>query len=139
MTIFLKNIRIKIILILVILIPLGFYTKVYAGPGSVWAHNSLGGVFYVIFWCLVAALINPQFPAWKNASLITAFTCLLEFAQLIKAGWLEFLRSYFIGRIVLGHSFHWLDFPYYLAGGIIAFFMMIKMIQADHKNTEKKY
>ena len=40
-------------LALVGLVPLGLYTKVYAGPVTAWVNNSLDGVFYVLFWCLL--------------------------------------------------------------------------------------
>ena len=40
-------------LALVGLVPLGLYTKVYAGSAAAWVNNSLGGVFYVLFWCLL--------------------------------------------------------------------------------------
>ena len=36
-------------LVLVGLMPLGLYTKVYAGLAAAWVNNSLGGVFYVLF------------------------------------------------------------------------------------------
>lgn len=136
MTLSRTHVRIKLIVILGILIPLGFYTKIYAGPGSMWVHNSLGGVFYVMFWCFVVALFHPRFPAWRNASLVTGITCLLEFTQLWKAGWLEYLRGYYLGRILLGHSFQWLDFPYYLIGGAAGFLLLKTIMKPVKVRTE---
>jgi hypothetical protein len=48
----------------------------------------------------------------------------LEFIQLWHPTFLEFLRSNFIGRTILGTSFNWSDFPYYLAGCAIGWLLM---------------
>jgi len=76
---------------LCIVVPIGLYTKRYAGPAACWVNDSLGGVFYEM-------------------------TCLLEFLQLWHPPLLECVRSTWIGRTALGTSFTWLDFPYYLVG-----------------------
>lgn len=35
---------------------------------------------------------------------------------------LEWIRSFFIGRLLIGNGFTWTDFPYYIAGSVIDFF-----------------
>jgi Flp pilus assembly protein TadB len=56
----------------------------------------------------------------------------LEFLQLWHPSFLEFLRSNFIGRTILGTSFTWSDFPYYLVGGGIGWLLM-KRLQKHSK------
>ncbi|MGP8243973.1 MAG: hypothetical protein ACLQVN_05585 [Bryobacteraceae bacterium] len=46
-----------VLISLLVLVPVGFYSKFYRGPVREWVNDSLGGTFYVIFWCLVARCI----------------------------------------------------------------------------------
>jgi len=119
-----KKYRLLIFLLLIVIVPVGFYTKFYAGPGHDWVSNSLGGLIYEIFWCLVVALLFPLSKPWKIALWVLIITCLLEFLQLWHHPFLEFIRSNFIGRIVLGNSFNWMDFPYYVAGSAIGWYLL---------------
>jgi uncharacterized membrane protein len=108
------------LLSLIIIIPLGFYTKFYAGPYSEWVNNSLGGVLYIIFWSLVVFLFAPKVSPLKIGLAVFIVTCLLEFLQLWHPAFLEFIRSYFIGRSILGTTFSPPDFLYYFAGFILS-------------------
>jgi len=108
------------IISLLIIIPLGFYTKFYSGPYSDWINNSLGGVLYVIFWSLVIFLFAPKINPLKISVAVFVATCLLEFLQLWRPAFLEFIRSYFIGRTILGSSFSLPDFLYYFAGFLLS-------------------
>ena len=98
------------------LVPLGLYSKVYAGPTATWVNNSLGGLFYVLFWCLLVFWLLPRARPWRIALAVLAVTCLLEFMQLWHPTWLEWLRSFWIGQVLLGTTFAWSDFPYYFLG-----------------------
>jgi hypothetical protein len=104
---------------ILIITPVGFYSKFYQGPAASWVNNSLGGMFYVIFWCLVVFLFFPKRKPEKIAAIVLTITCLLEFLQLWHPLFLELLRSYFIGATILGSSFTWMDFPYYFLGSAI--------------------
>jgi hypothetical protein len=101
---------------LLVIVPVGFYSKFYTGPAANWVNNSLSGVFYEIFWCLLIFLFGSEGKPWIIAASVLVATCLLEFLQLWHPPFLEFMRSYFIGRAVLGTSFAWSDFPYYFLG-----------------------
>ena len=103
-------------LALVGLVPLGLYTKVYAGPAAAWVNNSLGGMFSVLFWCLLVFWLLPPSKPWRITLAVLAVTCLLEFLQRWHPPWLEWLRSFWIGQILLGTTFAWSDFPYGFIG-----------------------
>ncbi len=108
--------RIRILIAILFITPLGFATKFYNGPLHAWVNDSLGGVLYEVFWCLAAALFFPRVNAIKTAALIFAATCVLEILQLWHPPFLEAVRATFIGRTLIGTSFSWLDFPHYLLG-----------------------
>jgi len=87
-------------------------------------NNSLGGVFYEIFWCLVLTLCLPRLRPLTIALTVLIVTCCLEFMQLWHPPFLEWLRASFIGRTILGNSFGWSDFPYYFGGSLIGYFWL---------------
>jgi len=118
-----KKVRWTLISTLII-VPLGLYSKFYSGQAANWVNNSLGGVLYVIFWCLFAFLFLSNTKPWKIAAAVFAVTCFLEFLQLWHPPLLELLRSNFIGRTILGTTFTWSDFPYYFVGGGIGWLWM---------------
>ncbi|MBE9143750.1 DUF2809 domain-containing protein [Planktothrix mougeotii LEGE 06226] len=107
----------QIILIsLIALIPIGLASKFYKGPFDVWLNNSMGGVFYEMFWVLLVILINPILsPGWV-AFWVFIVTSILEFAQLWKPPFLEVIRATLLGRLLLGTTFSGWDFPYYIIG-----------------------
>ncbi len=128
-----KSKKVKWTLIsMLIIAPLGIYSKFYNGQAARWVNDSLGGVLYVIFWCLFAFLFLSNTKPWKIATVVFAVTCFLEFLQLWHPTFLEFLRSNFIGRTILGTSFTWSDFPYYLVGCAIGW-LWIKSLQKHSK------
>lgn len=116
--------RIRTVISLTILIPLGFYTKSYKGCLAEWINASSGGAFYEIFWCLLVFLFSEIRPSIIALSVLIA-TCCLEFLQLWHTPVLEWLRSFFIGRTILGTTFDWWDFPYYFIGSGIGWLWMI--------------
>jgi hypothetical protein len=116
---------------LAIIVPAGLYSKLYRGPGAHWVNDSLGGVFYEVFWCLVLWFCLPRLKPHRIAGAVLAVTCVLEFLQLWHPGFLEFLRSYFVGRTILGTTFDWSDFPYYFAGSGFGWFWL-KRLRGAH-------
>ena len=113
-----------VFLILVVLVPVGFYTKLYIGPAKNWINDSLGGVFYELFWMLLLWLFFPKISIIKNAIIVFLYTSILEFLQLWHPPFLNSLRSHFIGVTILGNSFVPSDFFYYLFGCIIGYFVL---------------
>ncbi len=114
------------LLALAIVTPLGFASKlVRFGPPprsalELWINNSLGGVLYEVFWCLVVFFALPRrraiVPICVGVFLVTTA---LEVLQLWRPGPdhpLTWARSTFLGRTLLGTTFSWADIPHYAAG-----------------------
>lgn len=127
----------KILISLLIVVPLGFLSKFYAGPAQNWVNNSLGGVFYEIFFCLLLCLILRKMKAHIIATVVFFCTCALEFLQLWHPPLLQFIRSFFLGAAFLGTSFSWKDFPYYLIGSLIGWFW-VKTLSEQEDNYLKR-
>lgn len=115
------------LLFIILIIPLGFFTKFYSGPAMNWINNSVGGLLYEIFWCLVFYFLFPLSRPFLIALIVLISTCFLEFLQLWHPPFLELIRSNFIGRTILGNAFNWMDFPYYLVGSALGY-ILLKLI-----------
>jgi hypothetical protein len=103
----------RILFSLLIITPVGFYGKFYSGPWHYWVNNSLSGVLYEIFWCLVLVLCFKRLKPTHIAGIVLAVTCSVEFLQLWRPPFLALLRRNFFGVTILGNVFTWSDFPYY--------------------------
>lgn len=126
--------RKQTIISLLVIVPIGFFTKFYSGAASEWVNDSLGGILYVIFWSLLVFLLAPKVNPLKIASIIFIITCILEFLQLWHANILEIIRSNFLGRTIIGSSFSWLDLPHYLIGAIISYMLIRYLGKMEIKN-----
>lgn len=121
---------------IVILIPIGFYTKFYSGLGSSWVNDSLGGVFYVIFWSLLLSLFLPKIYPLRVSIIVFTVTCVLEFLQLWHPAFLESIRSNFIGQTLIGTSFSKLDFLHYFIGFIVSLVVLKYFRKIEIKNID---
>ncbi len=118
------QLRLRVVLLLVLIVPLGFATKFYPGAGHQWVNNHFGGFLYEIFWILVLFFIFPGSRARSIAAIVFFTTCALEFLQLWHPPFLEWARSFFIGRTILGSFFTWYDFPWYLLGSLSGYLIL---------------
>lgn len=101
----------------------GYWLRFYAPIDPEWRDRS-GGAAYVIFWILAYALVRPTAPALPVTLVVLFITCCLEFLQQWHPGWLEAIRRTWLGRLILGTTFDWSDFPPYFVGALIGFFIM---------------
>lgn len=113
------HIRLRILVFLLFLCPLGWMTKFYHGIGAQWSQNYFGDILYPVFWGLVLLMIFPKWDIRKIAIGLFLLCTGLEFLQLVHAPFLETCRSYFVGRALLGASFNWWDIGYYAAGALL--------------------
>ena len=122
-----RRYRIRVLISLLIIIPVGFYTKFHTGLFQQWINNSSGGLFYEIFWILLTALLLPRVRVWKIVLTVFITTCIFEFLQLWHPAFLVLARNTFLGRTILGNCFTWSDFSYYFFGSLIGWFWIVKI------------
>ncbi len=129
--------RLLILLSLIVVVPIGFLTKFYSGPAEAWVNDSLGGLFYEIFWCLMFAFLFVSARPYTIAAGVFVVTCCLEFLQLWHPPFLEYLRGNFIGVTILGNSFNWSDFLYYVIGSGLGYCILylIRKVSATTSQT----
>jgi len=120
------------LLSIIIIVPVGLYTKFYSGPLADWVHSSLGGILYVIFWSLFIFLFLPATNPFRIAIIVFLATCLIEFLQLWHPEFLETIRGYFIGRTILGNSFSWWDMLHYGIGLVLSAILLRIIKKAEN-------
>jgi hypothetical protein len=131
--------RIRCLLLLGILVPAGFAAKLYAGPGGAWVADSFAGLLYVVFWIIAVMVVAPTLSVFRVSVAVLAITSALEFLQRWHPAWLEPIRSTFLGHALLGNTFAWSDFPYYLLGAIAGAGLVIRFCRpfdASHLSRE---
>jgi hypothetical protein len=110
---------------LCIVTPAGFLFKFYARAGHRWFNDYGGGFLYEVFWCLVVFLFIPYRKYITQIALwVLIITCILETLQLWHPPFLQQIRSTFLGAALIGTTFVWWDFPYYVLGCIIGWVLM---------------
>jgi hypothetical protein len=103
---------------------LGLYTRFNSGPSAVWVNHYLGGVFYVIFWCLLVTVIWPNLNPLKIVISVLLASSMVECLQLWNPPYLAAIRRSIPGQILLGSSFDPADFVYYLIGSGISLILL---------------
>lgn len=115
--------RLILLLLVTALAVVGYWLRFYAPIDPEWRDRS-GGAAYVIFWILVYTFLRPTAPALPVALAVLCITCCLEFLQQWHPAWLEAIRRTWPGRLILGTTFEWSDFPPYFVGAFLGFLLM---------------
>lgn len=122
---------VRLLALLTLVISLGFGTLVYEGPGSDWAEGYGGAICYEIFWVLALKAALPQASIGRLAATVFLATSALEFLQLSRHPWLEWIRSFYLGRVFFGAVFDPWDFLYYALGAALALWLHRAVVEAD--------
>lgn len=99
------------------IVPFGYWVR-SSQLGAGWVHDALGSIAYEIFWILLGVFLVPSASPAKLAICVGLATCAIEFLQLWQPPFLQMLRATVPGRLVLGNTFSWADFPAYLTGSV---------------------
>jgi hypothetical protein len=103
---------------MIVIVPLGYIIRFsHADQGGF--GDFFGSVAYEIFWILLIVFLWPQFSVLKVAIAVCLATCAIEFLQLWTPSWLQAIRATLPGRLVLGNTFLWSDFPPYFVGSFL--------------------
>jgi hypothetical protein len=89
--------------------PLGPFLVKYGGD-ALWAAL----VYVLIRFC------RPSMNTLKCAALGAGIAIAVELSQLYHEPWLDTIRAYRLGALVLGSTFNWPDIPAYVIGIAIA-------------------
>lgn len=134
----LHSFRKNLTAILLLLMSVGFLLKFYTGTFDWWFNNYAVGVVYEVFWIFIVLFFFPDHRYAKKATLlIFGITSVLEFLQLWHPLFLEKLRAYFLGEILIGTTFSWWDFPHYAIGCMIGCLLIRRLLVHYHLESLK--
>jgi hypothetical protein len=111
--------RIALLISIAVVLPLGYLVRFSQGPAPEWFNDAFGSIAYEFFWLFLVLLVFPKASPLRVAISIFLATCAIEFLQLCQLQPLSTLRATFVGRLVLGNTFNWTDFPAYFVGCVL--------------------
>ena len=126
--------RLVLLVSMIIIVPFGYVVRFSQGLNPAWLHDVLGSIAYEIFWILLFAFILPKVSPLRIAIGVCIATCAIEFLQLWKAPFLEAARKTLPGRLVLGNTFVWADFPVYFIGSFFGW-LWVRFIRLKVKGS----
>ena len=133
-----KKKQLLITISIVWVIPLGLYSKHYQGIGSTWLNDYGAAIWYEVFWCLLAFYFLSSQKSLKLIPIcVFIITCLIEILQLWNPPILAVIRSHILGKLILGTTFSWWDFPHYLIGCLIAWLWLELIYKLNYKDSSK--
>lgn len=116
--------RAVLLVCLLLTVPLGLIVRFAPDPIPAEAGDFLGSVIYEVFWIQLWGFLYPQARLWQVAAWVCGLTCGIEVLQLWQPDWLQNIRATVPGRLVLGNSFNWSDFPAYFVGSAAGWLWM---------------
>jgi hypothetical protein len=109
--------RLRVVLSLLLIVPLGLAMKYYTGPARGWVNNWGSSLPYEIAWMLAIFFLIPRRWAIPRIAVgVFATTCVIELLQLWHPPFLQAIRAKLPGRLVLGTTFNPSDFAAYAVG-----------------------
>ncbi len=115
--------RLALLLGMGTIVPLGYVVRFYQG-GQGWLNDAFGSIAYEIFWILLVVFLFPKVSLLGTAIGVCFVTCGLEFLQLWQPPFLQATRATFVGRLILGNTFSWSDFPSYFVGSFLGWILI---------------
>jgi len=107
-----------------IIILLGYGMRFSQGMNAPLLQDIGGSVAYQILLMLVLAFIWPRLSLLKCAVGVFFFSSALEFLQRWQSPFILGIRGTWVGRVILGTTFTWSDFPPYALGCLIGWVML---------------
>jgi Protein of unknown function (DUF2809) len=118
--------RVSLLLSILVIIPLGYFVRF--SSNTYWS-STFGAIAYQMLWITLVQLIVPKAsPKWTAIG-VFIFACAIEFLQLWQSPWLQAIRATLPGRLLLGNTFLWDDFPPYFLGCFLGW-IAIKLLRA---------
>src|SRR4051812_42144069 len=115
--------RFQLALLAILIMPVSLWLR-FEAPVALSVRDACGGITYVLVFILVFGALSPKTSAAVIAIGVLIVTCFLEFLQLWHPAWLEALRRTIAGRLLLGTTFEWTDFPPYFIGAALGWALL---------------
>jgi hypothetical protein len=95
---------------------LGLASRRYGELLPVWLAAYAGDVLWGLMVYLIVGFLLPKQKIYHIALIAFVFSALIEISQLYHAPWIDAIRSYRLGGLLLGYGFLWSDMGCYAIG-----------------------
>lgn len=112
----LKRNRILYLVLIIFTIGIGLMSRASFIPQSVLPY--LGDILYTLMFYFIFGFLFPEMPKAKIAAISIGLCFLIEISQFYQADWINEVRSYKLGGLILGFGFRWSDLVCYTLGGL---------------------
>ena len=109
---------------IVCIIPLGYGVRFSSALNAPLLQDIAGAVCYQMLWMMIVAFIRPKLSLAKCAVGVFIASSAIEFLQLCKAPAFLAIQATWLGRVILGTTFLWEDFPPYALGCVLGWVML---------------
>ena len=120
---------------IIMLIPIGLYSRQIK-----WIPEETGDALWAMMvFCLWRMILVKKKLHWV-ALISLAHSFLVEFSQLLRWPWLVSFRNTFIGHMMLGQGFLWIDLLAYMIGILLIYclFRCVERNEVQNSIYEKK-
>lgn len=100
-------------------IAFGLISRSSFTPKNIYPY--IGDVFYATMFFFIYGFLFPRKTTFQVALLAIGSCFLIEFSQLYQANWINQIRNYKLGGLVLGFGFLWSDLVSYTIGGFLGY------------------
>lgn len=103
-------------LIMPIVVVLGIGSRAFPEILPDFVATYAGDTLWALMAFIMIGFIFPSLSTVKVAALALLFSLSIELSQLYHAPWIDEIRQYRLGALVLGHGFLWSDLVCYSVG-----------------------
>ncbi len=107
-------------LFLILTIILGLSSRKFPEVFPKFFSEYAGDTLYAVMIFLLTGFIRPQLQTFRVALFSLLFCFLIEISQTVHFEWLDEIRRYRIGGLILGYGFLWRDLVCYTLGICLA-------------------
>jgi hypothetical protein len=108
--------RIAYLLLIIIVVALGLGSRYYSKLFPGWVEMYLGDSLWALNVFLMLGFIFKRKSSLWIAIIALSFSFLIEISQLYQAPWIDNIRAYKLGGVILGFGFLWSDLLCYIVG-----------------------
>ena len=115
---------------------LGLASRRFARVLPLFLQKNAGDSLWALMVFILCGMLFPRKPTWWTASIAMTFSVLIEFSQIYHAPWIDAIRAYPLGHLVLGSGFALGDMLCYAIG--IACGIMCEALIWSFKSRHKE-
>jgi hypothetical protein len=94
----------------------GYASRKYSHHLPVMIQKRTGDALWACAVFVLVAILRPRWPTFVITAVALLISYSVEFSQIYHAPWIDRIRSYALGKMILGTTFFWWDQVAYTVG-----------------------